>query len=592
MKNDENENHSPGSTAESSSRVAQTGYRTAFGVALVAGIFSIATGILLAANYMRTTAAPPLSSPSMQQLITQLRDKPGNETLRAEIRAFDMLARKAYFTGVWFTRIGALLLLAGIITTLIALKVMSVMRREFPDPRTYPPADTEEDSATAARWFVTGTAIVLLVIAVVMATLFRNELTAEAGVRKPEVRDQKTNVVAKPAAPTVNPAKDAEMRKNWPFFRGYNSLGVAQHTNVPVSWDGKSGKNILWKTPILKRGVSSPIVWGNRIFITASDTKAQEVECFDADTGKVLWQTAAKDIPGSPSNLPPVNAETGYAASTPATDGERIFAVFATGDLMCLDFNGSKKWALNLGVPDNRYGHSSSLIVYDGLLLVQYDQTKGGRILALDVLTGKTVWEVARKLDASWSSPVLANTGNRTEVIIVANPWIVSFDPMNGNELWKLECMGGDVAPSAAYADGMLFAANESVRSIAIKISDPGKLAWEGHDGLPNSASPVATSQYLFMATSGGTITCFDAKNGALLWKHENEEGFYSSPIVVDGHVYLTDRAGVTHIVKADKEYSAVGSCELGDKIDSTPAFMNGRIYIRSQTNLFCIAEK
>jgi len=589
----ENDKQSPDSTTGSSLQDAQTGYRIAFGVALVAGIFSIVAGVLLTANYLRTAATPPLTSQSMLQLISRLHDNPGDDKLKAEIETFDVLARKAYFEGVWFTRIGAFLLLAGIVTTLIALKVMTVISRKFPDPRTYPPAITEEDSAAAARWFVTGTAITLLVIAGVMATLFHNELGAKAGAQKSEIKNLKSEIASKPAVPAGDFAKDAEMKKNWPFFRGYDSLGVAEYTNAPISWDGKSGKNILWTTPLVRRGLSSPIVWSNRVIVTTGDTEMREVECFDADTGKVLWQTAAKDIPGSPATPPQVSADTGLAAATPATDGRRIFAIFATGDLICLDLDGKKIWALNLGVPDNRYGHSSSLVVYNGLLLVQYDQSKGGRFLALDSMTGKIVWDIARKVDAAWTSPVLANTGdNKTEVVLVGNPLVASYDPMTGKELWKLDCMGGEVGPSAAYADGMVFAVNEFIRLAAIKISDPSKVAWEGSEGLPNTASPVATSQYVFIASSGGTITCFDAQKGTLLWKQENDEGFYSSPIIAGDRVYLMDRAGLTHIVKADKEYSAMGSCELGEKSDSTPAFMNGRIYIRTQKNLYCIAEK
>jgi outer membrane protein assembly factor BamB len=343
---------------------------------------------------------------------------------------------------------------------------------------------------------------------------------------------------------------------------------------------------------VSKRGLSSPIVWSNRVVITTGDAETLDIECFDADNGKLLWQTPVKDIPGSPATPPQVSADTGYAAPTPATDGKRVYAIFATGDLICLDLDGKKIWALNLGVPDNRYGHSSSLVLHNGLLLVQYDQAKGGRLVALDAMTGKIVWDIARKVDASWSSPVLANADGKTQVVLIGNPLVAGYDPMTGKELWQLECMGGEVGPSAAYADGTVFAVNEFIRLAAIKMSAPGKVAWEGNDGLPNTASPVATSQYVFMASSGGTMTCYDAKTGALLWKQENDEGFYASPIIAGDRVYMTDRAGVTRIVKADKTYSAIGACELGEKTDSTPAFMNGRIYIRSQKNLYCVAGK
>jgi outer membrane protein assembly factor BamB len=597
----------------------QTGYRTAFGIAVVAGIISITVAVLLAANYFRTTAAPPLTSNSMQQLIAQVQRSPDNEALKMEIRQFDLLARKAYFAGVWFTRIGSFLLLAGIATALIALRAMSVMRRKLPDPRAYPPIATEEDSAATARWFVMGTGIVLVVIAASMAVLFRNELGATGRQQSTDNVPQAlvTNgvvptagAVSVPPTPagsgalTSRPASvvatnAAAMKKNWPSFRGYNGNGIAEYTNAPLSWDGPSGKNIIWKTATPKSGLSSPVVWGNRVFVTSADSQSREVDCFDAATGKILWQAPVANIPGSPATSPKVNADTGYAAPTVATDGERVFAIFATGDLICLDLQGKKIWAMNVGTPKNMYGYASSPVLCGSLLIVQYDQEAatdkedfGGRLLALEAATGKKVWDIARQVEPSWTSPLVADTGAGMQVVIVANPIVAAYDPFTGKELWTNNCMGGEIGPSAAYADGMVFAANESVRLAAIKVSAPSTLAWEADGGLPNTSSPVANSNYLFMATSGGTIVCHDAKTGALVWRQENDEGFYSSPIIVGDRVYIVDRAGVTHVIKVARELSELGKSALGEKSDATPAFMDGRIYMRGVTNLYCIAAK
>jgi len=312
---------------DANKQTADTGFRTAFGVAIVAGVFTLVVTAMIAISFFQTVSAPPLTSTSVQVLINQLHDQPEDNALKAEIRAFDLMARKAYFTSVSFRRNGAFLLLGAIAVLLLALKSMARIRHELPDPRTYSPVATEDD-AVAARWFVVGTVILMLIVALVMAGLFRNELNPAPAPAAPTLQASQPTALApvvqhdasKPKDVIVSPPPDAlalaqeqQMQKQWPFFRGPNSLGVAQYTNAPTSWDGKSGKNILWHTALTKPGMSSPIVWGKRLFLTAGDRVAREVECFDADTGNFLWQTQVKDIPGSP-----VGREDDGLPSTPA----------------------------------------------------------------------------------------------------------------------------------------------------------------------------------------------------------------------------------------------------------------------------------
>jgi len=608
-----NEQNSAVSATEASGKL-ETAYKTAYGVAVVAGVFSLVVAVLLALNWLQTKNTPSLTSTSIQKLITQLGNSPDNAGLKEEIRAFDLLARRAYFTGVSFARKGTCLFAIGIAVLIIALRTMAVLHRKLPDPRQYSEPADAGTSAWLARWFVVGTGIALLAAALLLAGVFgedfntttelpkgataRSSTAARGEDSKQAAAPKGVTAVPPPTAPAAA-VSDEEILKNWPCFRGPGGLGIAHYTNVPTEWNGKTGQNILWKTPIPRPGLNSPIVWGNRVLVSGADKNIREVFCLDTASGQLLWRHELKDIPGSPASPPQVTPDTGYAAPTMATDGNmRFFGIFATGDLICLDHCGTKLWARNLGVPEIRYGLASSLLVYRNVLVVQHDTEKSGQVLGLDCATGKTLWDTPRKVGPSWTSPILVNTGKRMELIINANPMVAGYDPENGKELWELQCMGGEVAPSPAYADGMVFVANEFVRLAAIKLGDKPQLAWEGADGLPNVASPLATSEYVFLASSGGTVTCWDTKKGGLLWKQELPEGFNASPILVGDRMYLTDLAGTTHIIKADKTYLHIGECELGEtrglgeKTVCTPAFTDGRIYIRCATNLYCIGEK
>jgi outer membrane protein assembly factor BamB len=311
----------------------------------------------------------------------------------------------------------------------------------------------------------------------------------------------------------------------------------------------------------------------------------------DADSGKILWQTELNDIPGSPERRPQVTEDTGFAAPTMTTDGIRVFVLFATGDIACLDFEGHRLWAKNLGMPENHYGHSSSLITYQDLLLVQYDQNMGGRLLALSTKSGDLVYDQPREVEISWASPILVNTGDRDELILNANPFVMSHDPRTGKELWRVNCMLGEIAPSPAYADGMVFVVNDYARLAAIKLGAEAELVWEYIDDLSEVSSPLATKDFVFMAASYGTVTCLDSKTGERLWLEDFDEGFYSSPMLVGDLVYVMDVEGVMSIFKADKEFQLIGQNALGENAVSIPAFMHDRIYIRGMENLYCIGK-
>jgi outer membrane protein assembly factor BamB len=558
-----------------SERIVYSIARSAAVVALVlAGILSI----LMIANYLQTKAVDPLNSQAIVQLMEQLREDPNNQSLKDQIRALDLLARKAYFTHLWQLRTGGYLLFSFVLVFLIAFKYMNSFKTYLPDLKEAASVEATWENRLLSRKYLIYGALALFALAFVLGIFSQSDIQ--------KIGRPGGGGIELSAFPGLE-----ELRENWPNFRGPEGIGIAYHTDVPTEWDGATGKNIVWKTPIPQHGFNSPIIWEDKIFLSGADRRTQVVYCIASDSGKILWEQTLDDVPGSPEQRPRVNEDTGFAAPTMATDGQRIYVVFATGDIGAFDLEGKRIWAKNLGMPENHYGHSSSLITYQDTLLVQYDQNSGGHLLGLNSRTGAVLYDTPRDTEISWASPILVNTGSRDEVILNSNPYVISYDPRTGKELWRVRCMLGEIAPSLAYTDGWVYAVNEYARLAAIDLSDPSEVAWEYIDDLSEVSSPVAADGLLFMPSSYGTVTCFDAKTGERLWLHEHEEGFYSSPVLVGEHVYLMDMDGLMLIFKADREFQLVASNSLGERAMTIPAFMPGRIYIRGERHLYCIGE-
>lgn len=408
--------------------------------------------------------------------------------------------------------------------------------------------------------------------------------TLSAPVEEPQAEP---SIVTKPNIPSATISGE----DNFTNFRGPGGNGIATQKNIPVNWNGETGENIAWKVAIPLRGFNSPIIWGNKVFLSGAKESRREIYCINRNSGEFLWTAKIENVPGSPAKEPEVANYTGHSAPTMATDGNKIFAIFSNGDIIGLDMDGNQVWARNLGAPVNHYGHSSSLMVYKDKVIVQYDQKNLAQILALSVNTGETVWKKTRNVKISWASPVIVNTGNRMEVILAAEPFIISYDPDTGNELWRLECISGEVGPSVAYADGIIFSVNDYSKLAAIKIGDTPAILWESEDYLSDIPSPVATDKYLFLATSYGVIICYAAKNGTILWEHEIDNAINSSPMIVEDKIYLIDKQGIMYIFKVDKEYVPIAQPVLGEKIVCTPAFADGKIYLRGYDHLYCIGK-
>lgn len=603
-------------------------------IAYISAGFALIMAVLLIANFIQTKLNHPIENKTIPALVKRLSQNPSDDALKAEIRAFDLMARKAYFTSQWQLRTGSYLMFLGLIISILAVRYILAAKSKLNE---IDPANEAKglDRLVAQKWVIyVGSG--LIAIAVVSGFLASNSLNDymvneniaiqeenPAATVSPPVVQKQVSAPANQIAQTETPATikntteanisatqptetaaapavaksaalptQAELKANYPFFRGPFGDGVAFQKNTPTDWNGAGGKNVVWKVKVPKSGFSSPIIWGNQLFVTGADPQSRMVYCYDKNSGKQLWEAAADNIQGSPSAMPKVTADTGLAASTMATDGRAVFAIFATGDVLALDMTGKRLWARNLGVPDNHYGHGSSLMVYRNKLLVQYDTNRGGKLIALDTQTGNTAYEVLRNSKISWSSPILVNTGNRTELIMTTNPNVNGYDPETGKELWNIACLSGEVGPSAGYTDGMVFAANEYAKLVGIKIGGgTPEIAWEADEFLPEVSSPLAVNGLLYIATSYGVLACYDAKAGQKLWSQEYGSSFYASPVFADGKVYITDMTGKTYIVKATRDYQLVGSPEIGEKAVCSPIFQDGKVYLRGMNNLYCIGS-
>jgi outer membrane protein assembly factor BamB len=616
-------------------------------IAIIAGIFSFVMCFLIIANYIQLNRHDPVKTEIINALVERLNDNPKDEALRQEIRELDLLVRKAYFTNQWQIKMGGYLLLIGIAIFVIAFQIIEYFKKinpEIPQESTF---DILQSNLKARKWIgIAGTVIIVSTVIVAFTTQHQlkdkfiakvenQELEAEIKeqgqeeeIQEPRIKSQEEEIIeteqpetknesqepraktqeekeiiAETEKPEISDSKQEtkkpetkfptinELKQNFPSFRGYDGNGIAFQKDVPLKWDVTTGENLLWKTAIPLHGYNSPIIWGDKVFLTGANATTREIYCFDINSGKILWTAKADNIEGSPEKSPKVTDDTGHAAPTMTTDGRRVYAIFSNGDIVALTLDGERVWAKNMGLPENHYGHSSSLITFEDLVIVQYDQRNGQKVLALNTETGAEVWKTSRKVKISWASPVVVNTGNRTEVILAADPGVQSYDVRTGKELWKQDCIYGEVGPSVAYDNGIVFATNEYASLVAIKLGDQPKIMWESYDYLSDIPSPIAKDNLLYLPTSYGVIACFDVENGNIIWEKEFDNGFYGSPILINDNIYIIDRRGNTKVFKTGKEFNLVASNPLGESSTSTPAFADGKILIRGDKNLYCIGK-
>jgi len=373
---------------------------------------------------------------------------------------------------------------------------------------------------------------------------------------------------------------------HWNCFRG-PLCGVSPWDNAPIVWDGPTGKGVRWKTPLKMSGVSSPVLWGDRLFITEADDKERAVLAFDARDGKLLWRQAVAD--GGEGTPLPVVSDYGLAMPTATCDANGVYALFGTGDLAAFSHDGTLKWRMFLNRPTLGYGFASSPCVMNNLLCVQYDHHASGRVFAVETATGKIVWDRERSRGASWSSlMIVPDAGGKPLVVANANGSTTAYD-LTGEMAWDVDGATGEVAPSPAWWDGRIYSLNVGSRLYCHRVHGTVERLWEIAGRLSETASPVAVDGLLFMTTANGQFTCLDATSGERVWT-ERIPGGYASLLSSGGRIYALARNGVMQIAAAQRTYHLIAICALGEDADATPAMTaDGRMFIRGSKHLWCI---
>ena len=420
---------------------------------------------------------------------------------------------------------------------------------------------------------------------------------------------------------------------NWPQWRGPDSQGISQEKNLPTEWS--ETKNVQWKTEIPGRGHSSPIIWGRKIFLTTSlegpivpGAKAVthlrhgqvyvhpdsvggdhsytiKVLCLDRETGKILWEKTAYEGTVYDDR----HRKNTFASATPVTDGKYVWTLFDAEGVYCYDFDGKLVWKTSLGkFAKMGMGNGMSPVLYENLLILQCDQEDGGPgsfIAALDKLTGKEVWRMARTQPKTYATPVLVRTPQRTELITSGAENTVSYDPATGKELWRCEGIISQAIPSAVTGHGMVFVSGGSSGmpklAIGIRLGGSGdvrgtpNVVWKYNKGTAYVPSPILYGDYLYLMNDGGVVTCLEARTGEV--KYEGGRvpvpaTFTSSPVAFDDKILVTSEDGDTFVIKAGPTYEVIRTNSLGEPVYASIAIGGGKLFIRGAKNLYCIGKK
>ncbi len=591
-------------------------------LAAVSAVFVVTMSIMLTVNYFQTRATTPLQTEVVETL-KALNDANGdNAELQDQIRRLDLLARRAYFVRADHLMSGVYILIAMLAMLVVSLRTYYAGVRDVPEKH-LDPVD-EWAVKTRARRYLVPAAAGIAVAATVFSLMSLPALRSAAGEQEtgqqttastdasteivdeaaliaefgmPEGEDAATDSLATTGGETVPAAESAKTaaaqpvsRVNHNGFRGNNAGGISAARGLPTSWNPGAGTNIAWRRDIPRPGYNSPVINGDRVFFSGADAGVRELYCYSLSTGEQVWSLEASGIPGSPASPPATSADTGLAASTVATNGRQVAAIFATGDIVCADMAGNRLWAKNLGVPENHYGYASSPLMWGNLLIVQWDNTGDARLMALDAATGNVVWSKQRTDRIAWSSPIVASVGGSPQLIVMGTPAITAYNPSNGEQLWRVECLSGEVGSSPCYSNGVIYGASEYAKLVAVNASD-GSIMWESTDYLPEVSSPVVAGNNLIVATTYGVVVAFNRETGEIRTEHDLGEEFYSSPVVADGKVWLVSNSGKMFVFSAGDSFALLGSFETGERSFATPAFTDGRIVMRTQNSIYCVSE-
>jgi outer membrane protein assembly factor BamB len=394
---------------------------------------------------------------------------------------------------------------------------------------------------------------------------------------------------------------------NWPRFRGPTGQGLAPDAKPPLRWSAE--ENVAWKTPIPGEGWSSPIVLGNRVFVTCATDggKSCHVLALDRATGKILWDTEAFQ-----QVIRRKQAHNSFATPTPVTDGELLYATFCDGTVVALTLAGEVRWTNREVKYYGEHGLASSPVLYQDLLIQTYDGSNPGAdrelgwrkpwdqsfLLALEKKTGKVRWTARRgESRIAHVTPLVVPVHGRDVLVSNAGDVIQGFDPKTGERLWSLRSEGQGVIPSPVGGDGLVFTTSgyegvvPAIR--AVRLTEKGaELAWEQPRNVPMMPSMLYIKPYLFTLTEKGNVQCLEAASGKIVWQQRPNGTFAASPVLADGKIYILSDQGETTVLEAKPEFKVLVRNPLHETCQASPAFVGGDVFIRAESNLYCIRAK
>jgi outer membrane protein assembly factor BamB len=424
--------------------------------------------------------------------------------------------------------------------------------------------------------------------------------------------------------------------QNWPSFRGPNASGVGEGRPTSATWNVVTGENVLWKTPVPGLAASSPIVWGDRVFVStavggdplasirtglfgdvqpSADLSKHSWRLFalDKHSGKVVWDRVADE--GIPKTKR--HPKSSQASSTPATDGRRVIVSFGSQGLYAYDFDGKLLWKRDLGVlnagwfydPDYEWGFGSSPIIWKNLVIVQCDIQKSSFIGAFDVATGSPVWRADREEIPSWSTPAIFEANGRAELVTQATRFTRGYDPSNGKELWRLSGNSEIAIPTPIVGPGVVIVSNGYTPIQPIYAIRPGAagdislragqtqnefIAWSTSRGGPYIPTPLIYGDQLYVLAINGILTAYDVRTGQRVYQERVGMGgsFSASPVAADGKIYLASEDGDIFVVKAGLKYELLATNSVGEVVMATPAISDGIVILRGLRNVFAIGRK
>jgi outer membrane protein assembly factor BamB len=407
---------------------------------------------------------------------------------------------------------------------------------------------------------------------------------------------------------------------------------VADGQALPVEWNVRTGKNVRWKAAIPGLGHSSPVVWGDRVFVTTAvgaaseaplvlgdeggiglaadpDTLSWRLYCLSARDGRVLWHTEA--FSGAPRAKRHVKSS--QANATPATDGRTIVGLFGSEGAAAFDWNGKVLWRADLGVlnpgllddPTSEWGSASSPVLAGDRVFVQVDRHAGSFLAALDLATGRRLWTVARDERPVWATPLLHEAGGRPELVVVGGHYVRAYDPKDGRELWRFKDEAEVKTPSPFAAEGLLvFAGGYRGRPLyALKPGATGDvsvpedaksgpfLAWRSEPGGPYTTTPVAYKDRLYTVRDEGIFMALDLRTGKVLYRQRTGATHSASPVASDGRVFLAAEGGEVLVLGAGGAFEVLARNDMGEPVFATPAIAGGTLYLRTRGHVYAIAS-